>query len=102
MSTRFTSTHLLDDFTLARGDVKRLVCETSDWINFDVKTNPLAKRQWWWWWWWWWWCFISHDELCELLVLRLKTATVQWTTPRINSSHSAGVRLWTVITAETQ
>jgi len=35
-------------------------------------------------------------------VCRLITATVWWTSPRIDLSRLAGVRLWTVITLQTQ
>jgi len=45
---------------------------------------------------------MTDDELCELLAYRLTTATVQWTSLRIDSSRLAGVRLWVVITLQTQ
>jgi len=44
---------------------------------------------------------MTHDKMYELLAFRLTTATVQWT-PRIDSLRLAGVRLWAVITLQTQ
>jgi len=45
---------------------------------------------------------MTDNEVSELLARRLTTATVQWTSPRIDSSRLAGVRLWAVITLQTQ
>jgi len=45
---------------------------------------------------------MTDDEVCELLARRLTTATVQWTSPRIHSTRLAAVRLWAVITLQTQ
>jgi len=42
--------------------------------------------------------YYRHDKLCELLARGLTTATVQWTSPRIDWSSLVGVRLWAVIT----
>jgi len=43
--------------------------------------------------------FMTHNEVCELLAHLLTTATVQWTSPRIDL---AGVSLWAFIILQTQ
>jgi len=43
---------------------------------------------------------MTNDEVRELLALT--TATVQWTSPRINSLRLAGVKLLAVIALQTQ
>jgi len=48
---------------------------------------------------------LFHDPLRDVWVLLacgLTTAIVQWTSPSINSSRLAGVKLWAVITLQTQ